>query len=153
IGTDSTGARALPNAGGIRFRIASGRIGGTTDQARNIISGNSGDGILVFQAAGLMVQGNFIGTDVSGKSALGNSGHGVSVNLNSRIVIGGDKTQARNIISGNLKNGVDLSRSGGIIQNNFIGVDSTGASKLPNDGGVNGFDTISSSSIEIYGNV
>ncbi len=63
IGTDVTGTVALPNAAGAN--ISGGNfnlIGGTTPAARNIISGNFGNGIYFTDSAELnTVQGNYIG--------------------------------------------------------------------------------------------
>ena len=47
IGTDSTGVLALPNYIGVfvLYGATSNTIGGTAGAARNVISGNSGDGV------------------------------------------------------------------------------------------------------------
>ena len=59
------------------------------------------------------IQGNFIGTDVSGTLDLGNSGDGVRINDSSGNTIGGTAAGARNIISGNNSDGVELQGIGG----------------------------------------
>ncbi|MFY9573415.1 MAG: right-handed parallel beta-helix repeat-containing protein, partial [Blastocatellia bacterium] len=83
IGTNATGVSAKPNLGwGISIFNASGNlIGGTTASARNIISGNALDGVLIFpSSAGTnMVQGNFIGTNASGSAPLGNARLGIFI--------------------------------------------------------------------------
>ena len=55
-----------------------------------------------------MVQGNFIGTDVSGTTALGNR-DGVYIQSSNGNTIGGTTAGARNVISGNNRDGVDTS--------------------------------------------
>ena len=87
-----------------------------------------------------MIEGNFIGTDPSGKLARGNVrttslvAAVVMDNLGSRI--GGTSTGARNIISGNRTGGIfagDCCGHGNsVIQGNFIGVDATGTNALGN---------------------
>src|SRR5262249_41944333 len=75
IGTNTTGNGALPNAvDGVR--IIDGASGNTIGGARihygdqgtlgNLISGNASAGVLIFEATGNAIQGNFIGTDRSG---------------------------------------------------------------------------------------
>jgi hypothetical protein len=135
IGTNATGTVALPNgAGGIGvFTGPNNTIGGTTPGARNLISGNIGDGVVLL-GANNTVQGNFIGTDVTGSVALGNTQRGVaSVSGN---LIGGITSAARNIISGNGR-GIEL-LSNNVVQGNFIGTDLTGTIAVPNSNvGVN----------------
>ena len=47
-------------------------IGGTAAGAGNLISGNTGLGIELSSAPGNLIQGNFIGTNAAGTTALGN---------------------------------------------------------------------------------
>lgn len=91
IGTDPTGTLALGNAGdGIMVTTGanSNTIGGTTAQAANVISANGGNGVLLnANAQDNTVAGNFIGTDVTGKLALGNRLDGVQlVNANNNVI-------------------------------------------------------------------
>src|SRR5262249_25878052 len=79
IGTDLTGTAALGNSGqGVE--IDSGdtdnTIGGAVSGSGNLISANGG-GVLITGAKGNLVQGNKIGTDVTGTVALGNASWGV----------------------------------------------------------------------------
>ena len=142
IGTDATGTVALPNGafgnGGVAvFSGANNTIGGTTPGARNLISGNIGDGVVLVGFAVLngVVQGNFIGTDVTGSVALGNTQRGV-ISSGSNL-IGGDIAAARNVISGNNR-GIEVEGGNIVVQGNFIGTDLTGTRAVPNrDVGVN----------------
>src|SRR5262249_40273031 len=106
-------------------------IGGTTTDARNIISGCSGDG-LPLTGSNLVVQGNFIGTDLTGTIAIGNN-EGISIGGNNNLV-GGATVAARNVISGNRNRGVGIggNLSGNMVQGNYIGVDVTGTAALGN---------------------
>ncbi|MFQ5859669.1 MAG: CSLREA domain-containing protein, partial [Anaerolineae bacterium] len=98
-------------------------------------------GIDVSDANGNRFEGNFIGTDVHGTTALGNGCGGISImgvvggpgSWNN--VVGGSAPQARNLISGNDCAGVSLGSGGGNrVQGNYVGSNVTGAVPLPNSG-------------------
>jgi uncharacterized repeat protein (TIGR01451 family) len=74
------------------------------------------------------VQGNFIGTDVSGLFAVSNT-FGVDC-LAPNSTIGGSTPGARNLISGNLKFGIDVEAAMDIVQGNFIGTNHSGTRAL-----------------------
>jgi CSLREA domain-containing protein len=138
LGTDVTGTVALPNAVGVGIDHSAGTpLGGTSAAARNLISGNSAWGISIFgfgpSASGNVVEGNFIGTDVTGLAALGN-GQGVTIGAFANTIGGTGGEATRNIISGNTKDGVFLqvSATGNVVEGNYIGTDKTGTIALPN---------------------
>ncbi len=148
IGTDARGMTALGNqrgvhiGGGARHNV----VGGATEGERNIISGNTENG-LVIQDIGTMsniVIGNYIGTDASGEAALGNAHRGVGIfwaAQNNRI--GGTTPGERNVISGNSAEGVGIENvgtDGNSVIGNFIGTDANGSAALGNGGGVAIFD-------------
>ena len=146
IGTDTSGTASLGNLGpGIHIESASSnRVGGTTGTtpggactgACNLIAKNSiGLYIDMSESAGTQVQGNFIGTDVSGTARLANISEGILVNDAPDTVIGGTTPAARNLISANGTFGIQIANfnaSGAIVQGNFIGVDTTGLARLGN---------------------
>ena len=138
VGVDATGKVAAGNGGyyAILCTADSITIGGTAAGAGNVISGNSGEG-LVFQGDGTgdVVQGNLIGTDVTGTKALGNHGDGIRVQDPSGVLIGGTAPGARNIISGNGATGVTIYTASDLIQGNYIGTDVTGTVAVPNEEG------------------
>ena len=104
-----------------------------------VINGFSTGGIVIGGAGGSHVEGCYIGTDVTGKIAIPNTGSGVGV-FSSNNVIGGTTASARNVISGNQEAGVQVrlfccgaaSMGGNVIQGNYIGVTATGDAPLPN---------------------
>ncbi|HZR29792.1 MAG TPA: hypothetical protein VFA71_13520 [Terriglobales bacterium] len=141
IGTNSAGNTSLAN-GGVGILIPSGEsnntIGGTTAAARNVISGNSLYGI---QIAGLgtnanIVEGNFIGTDVSGSVAVGNGLDGVRIQSGAaNNIIGGISAGTGNLISGNHGNGIGITlggTTGNIVLGNLIGTNAAGTVGLAN---------------------
>jgi uncharacterized repeat protein (TIGR01451 family) len=111
-------------------------IGGTSPPARNIISGNSGAGISLGTGNNSLVEGNYIGTDVTGKMALGNS-TGIELTGASYATIGGTAKPLGNLISGNTHAGIDsfvIGSTAELIEANLVGVDVTGTHALPNVG-------------------
>jgi titin len=153
IGTDPTGTKAVPNlVHGVQTASPGNTIGGTAPGAGNLISGNSLRGIsLAVGGSNSIVQGNLIGTDITGTSALPNMNHGIVV-FGSGNLVGGTITAARNLISGNSQNGVVLSNTtstANLVEGNFIGTDLTGLSALGN--GSNGVLFMVSPSMNVIG--
>ena len=103
IGTDASGAQAVPNIGdGVFLASPNNTIGGTAPGAGNVISANGLDGILIASnSAGNLVEGNLIGTDVSGTQTIPNLGNGVEISGSVANTIGGTTPGASNLISGN----------------------------------------------------
>ena len=123
IGTNAAGTAALGNAAagiavGSATNVAIGgddAADGTVDsvvQARNVISGTTessagtnvpfafnggpGEGIYVSGAgAGVAIEGNYVGTDVTGTTTLANGSTGVDLNFNLAQVTVGGATAAR----------------------------------------------------------
>jgi CSLREA domain-containing protein len=127
IGTDVSGTAALGNGVGLVMETSFNTIGGTTPEARNVISGNQGDAIYMYFGGENIVQGNFIGLDATGTAGLPNSGFGVNVYTSSGNCIGGTIPEARNIISMSAA-GVHFGNgaNGNLVQGNYLGTDVTG---------------------------
>jgi len=124
IGTDVTGSFAIPNTYGVLFDDGSfgNFVGGNTAAERNVISGNSGYGVFLYNMGtnSNVVKGNFIGTDVNGTAAVPNAVGIVVDGASYNNVIDG------NIISGNLQQGITVNITGSDgtqITKNKIGVD------------------------------
>lgn len=138
IGPDVTGRFALTNLlSGLRIESSANIIGGTSDGARNLISGNRQDGIYLVGAAavGNFVQGNFIGTRVGGTNGLGNSRAGIGISGAPGNIIGGTISGAGNLLSANGDAGIyliDSGTTGNQIQGNILGSDVTGTLALGN---------------------
>jgi CSLREA domain-containing protein len=135
IGTNQTGTSALGNSIGIHASLATYTIiGGTDPGETNLISGNT-SGIALGGYSTL--QGNFIGTDFSGSTAIPNQ-IGISVQSASYVLIGGTGTGQGNLISGNSNAGVILHDTATHVEvvRNKIGTDITGAGPLGNGRGI-----------------
>jgi len=137
IGTDITGTKAVANSRGILCETANNTIGGTASGAGNVISGNLNNGVELDQGAtGNLVQGNRIGTDVTGIVALGNEGVGIAIS-SSGNTIGGTTVDASNVISANQAGGIEIfTGSANLVQGNLIGTDASGTVALGNFVGV-----------------
>lgn len=144
IGVNAAGTGFLAGQDGVGIQLIEAMgttIGGTDQAARNIISGNGDQGILIYgDSSSTLIQGNYIGTDVSGTVALGNSQNGVLLSGSSQIgwpssnLIGGTSAGARNVISGNGDAGVRISGPGtdNTVQGNYIGTNAAGTAALGN---------------------
>jgi hypothetical protein len=134
IGTDASGTRAVPNlSGGVGVGFLNGefnRIGGTRPEERNLISGNLGGGIIVM-SGGNVVRGNFVGTDITGRNPLGNSGGGVGLG-GGRNILGGATPEEANVIGASGWFGVSVSSDYNAILGNHIGTDPSGQFALGN---------------------
>ena len=110
-------------------------IGGTTAAARNVISGNATSGVLFQSSRNNAVIGDYIGTDSTGSTAVGNT---VGVTLESASTgnsIGGTLLVDQDVISGNSSQGVLLTDGGtsnNLVAANYIGLAASGVTVVPN---------------------
>jgi len=145
IGTNAAGTQALGNSTGVLVSDSpSNTIGGSLAGARNVISGNTNQGVQIIggPATGNLVSGNYIGTDATGSVDLGNGTDGVDIdgaayNCVCASISGsiGEATADRNIISGNNNNGVLISGAGAVgnlVGGNYIGTNAAGTADLGN---------------------
>jgi len=141
LGTDPAGTTPVAAANGPHITgitPANVRIGGTTPAARNLISGGH-DKIILGNATGgpngVTIQGNLVGPDVTGTIDLADTGDGIVVTRASNVTIGGAAAAARNVVSGNGQNGLEIDGNpvtNIVVQGNYIGTDITGAARLGN---------------------
>ena len=140
VGLDASGTLALGNAQGILVDEPDTTIGGAADGARNVVSGNLLSGIeIAGTATNVVVQGNYIGTDITGTLDVGNSLDGIRVSNAPGNTIGGTANGARNVISGNDLAGVNITGAASANNNvlgNYIGVDSLGTVAVSNQQGI-----------------
>jgi titin len=145
IGTNVTGAGALGNTQhGIAIVTPNNTVGGTTPEARNVISGNGTYGVYLFSADSNIIQGNYIGTNITGDAAIGNHTGGIYL-VGNDVTIGGTSAGEGNIIAfnGTLPNHpgievIDPSFRNAILGNSIfenagLGIDQGGNGVTPND--------------------
>jgi hypothetical protein len=153
IGVDVDGQNPIPNGYGVF--IGSGAhnnlVGGTSEADRNIISGNTKDGVVIGESQNSprnTVAGNYIGVGADGTTKIANGVNGVNIHGSSSNTIGGTAPGARNIIAGNGDTGVNLGAftggfggptpsNGNKVLGNYLGVDVAGALLKNMTNGVN----------------
>jgi hypothetical protein len=141
IGTDASGTTAVANGMGliVEWGAADVLIGGASPVERNIISGNEDYGIFIRgeTVTGVVIRGNYIGTNASGTAAIRNR-KGVHIDVGAHNnVVGGDAAGHRNIISGNVW-GVEIlgaNTTSNLVIGNYIGTDASGMVALGNSQG------------------
>lgn len=145
LGTNiaGTAAAVTGNSGlgtGIRpFGPGGYVIGGSSPAARNLISGMFSAFSSFSANNGVVIQGNLIGTDISGTQAIGHSASAIeSTGPLTNALIGGSDPNARNVIAASRFSAIYLSTSnvdayaGTRIVGNYIGTDVSGLKPLGN---------------------
>ena len=138
IGTNAAGTAAIPNPNGVAllWHTSGTIVGGTTEEERNVISGNAWDGIRIagnypddpkFVAAppsNNIVKGNYIGTTADGLGTLGNGEWGIRICFGANHnTVGGPAEEDRNIIAYNGQGGLsigEIDRSGIVPADNLV---------------------------------
>jgi len=125
IGANVLGTTAIPNgANGIQLsnNSTNNKIGGSTLDSSNLISGNNQHGIEMNLSNNNKILGNIIGLQSDRATALGNIGHGIFVFDANFNQIGGIGSSTGNIISSNGSIGINILNSRNtIIKSNIIG--------------------------------
>src|SRR6185369_5739059 len=112
--------------------------------SRNVISGNGNingngsvaDGVKLQNAPNNSIQGNYIGLGLNSNFStllLPNTGNGVNIVDSSGATVGGTLNDLRNVISGNIRDGVVMTGSGASgnkVIGNYIGVNELGSADV-----------------------
>lgn len=126
---------AQANTHGIVVNSAFNRIGGTSPGSRNVIAGNLGSGVFIngSSATNNVVQGNLVGTDISGTLARLNTQWGVDI-YSSATLVGGSLAGAGNVIGGGVE--IMLPANNTTIKGNRIGLTFDDATIAFGSGGI-----------------
>ncbi len=161
IGLGGSGILDLDNAAGIRAVAALDStngallIGGPDASARNVVSAN---GVAIFYAGpAAVVQGNYIGTDLTGRISHGN-GSGIEVRGALRdpntpaattMNIGGAGPGEGNLISGSNLTGISVNNADAVIQGNQIGKALDHVGLVRDGGGVKVFNMVAAPVLDV----
>jgi hypothetical protein len=139
IGVNRDGVTDRGNGTGVYVASASNTVGGAQPEERNVISGNDGYGVDISgtEAVENRLEGNYVGTTADGEGDLGNAVRGVNISNANQNTIGGTSVGARNMISGNDREGVVINGFGGDatfnrVEGNYIGTSADGTEALGN---------------------
>jgi parallel beta-helix repeat protein len=153
VGLDLGGTRAIGNKvdgigsrsaifKGVGFCQQAPQDGGSNNRITgNLVGGNGGDGLDLFENSSDLVQGNRIGTNATAGGPVPNGGHGIRLAgacAGQVCVPASGNTLSGNIVSGNMLDGIHIEGSGksqsNVITGNLVGTDSTGKLAVANHG-------------------
>jgi hypothetical protein len=131
VGTDVTGTKALANGTGMKVGGTSNNIGSIN--GLNLVSGNTGDGILV-TGSSINVVRNWVGVTIAGNVGLGNGQNGIFLSNASTATVT-NNVIASNGSAGTSYAGLEISGSNNAtVKGNMIGLGSDGTTVLGNNG-------------------
>ncbi len=111
-------------------------LSGGNDAVKGLaINGFSGSGIVLMTAGNDLIQGDLIGTNLSGNASDANGGDGIAIVNSTNNVIGGTAPGQGNILSGNGFEGVEINgqaAAGNVLLGNLIGVGRDGSTPIGN---------------------
>ena len=124
IGTDPSGRLAHGNGrDGVNINSGGSTLGWQIGSG-NVISGNGRNGVTLAggtAAVGNNIVGNFIGTDITGATAIANRGDGVLISGGSNYLVGGNVGPWGNTIAFNAGHGVNIQGGAGTVGCDVIG--------------------------------
>ena len=132
--SESTAATLLVELAGAGLSITAG-----DSVVRGLAINRAYSAINVAVGGGNVIEGNYLGTDVTGTTAHANQFYGVSISASRNNTIGGTTPAARNLIGGFDEAGLFMAgsaydpseeTSGNVVAGNYIGVDVAGTHSL-----------------------
>lgn len=153
VGLDLGGTRAIGNKvdgigsrsaifKGVGFCQQAPQDGGSNNSVTgNLVGGNAGDGLDLFENSSDMVQGNHVGTNSAASGPVPNGGHGIvmagACDGQQCVPASGNKVSG-NVVSGNLLDGIHVEGTGNsqsnTITGNLVGTDASGTLPVANHG-------------------
>lgn len=81
-----------------------------------------------------VIQGNYIGTDMTGTLALPNRGGISALNESGANLIGGDTPEERNVVTTSYETGIQVGGASSTVQGNFVGTNAAGTGEVAANG-------------------
>ena len=136
VGTDSDAIAAIPNKVGVLLESpAAGKPGPHGVRLdKNLISGNTSDGVQINYAKDVTVSDSIVGTDLAGTIKVPNGGSGISIASSTSVILDG------NTVSGNKLTGIVVRGTSAVpsrqvtVTGNFVGTNLAGEVDLGNGG-------------------
>jgi parallel beta-helix repeat protein len=135
IGTTASGKVKLANGSdGVEITGSNNYIGLAGAFGRNVISGNTNNGVRIVGGTSNKVLNNYIGIKNDGSGALGNVEDGVFIESGNNNWVGGTGVGQGNVISGNGDDGVYIGTAATLnyVAGNLIGTNPAGTGPMPN---------------------
>ena len=126
---------ALADAIGLHITASNSTVRGLVINGFGAPAGSTnGVGIQLENSTGHLIEGNFIGTDVTGMLARPNRLNGILMSNADVSTVGGTTPASRNIISGNGSDGLSLTggSSQNVVSGNYIGLNRLGTAAIGN---------------------
>ncbi|MBP6004870.1 MAG: carboxypeptidase regulatory-like domain-containing protein [Pyrinomonadaceae bacterium] len=119
------------------------RLAGGSSTIRGLTINRFGSEIFISTGWGNVIEGNFLGTDVTGSTRL-STASSIKINYSNDNLIGGSSAAQRNVIA----TGITVSGNGNSIRGNYIGTNAAGTAAI----GLNvGIDMVNSSTNTVVG--
>jgi len=154
IGTNANGTGSIGNSvAGVNCESAINTKIGGIQLERNIISGNGNSttngGIILSSTGNTFIAANYIGTDITGTSAMPNR-QGI-ITLNTHYANIGAASPNYNVISGNIYDGIEIYSKNTTVNGNIIGLNFDMTNPLSNsDNGIDvEVDSVKIGAVEI----
>jgi hypothetical protein len=99
-----------------------------------VINGFQRDGLRLFGPGAYSVTGSYVGTNAAGTAAIANGADGINIQ-SSNNTVGGTTAAARNVVSGNADDGIEITGAGptaNVIQGNYVGLNAAGTAAIGN---------------------
>ncbi|MBK7706527.1 MAG: carboxypeptidase regulatory-like domain-containing protein [Acidobacteria bacterium] len=102
------------------------RVSGGSSTVRGLVLNRFGSEIFISSGIGNVIEGNYLGTDITGATRLSTTASSVVIQFSNDNLIGGSSAAQRNVIA----TGITVSGNGNTIRGNYIGTNAAGTAAI-----------------------